>query len=173
MKHLLALTTLVAAANAHSSDEIENIKASQAGYTAPMAKQSSSACKTKPLDPNQLIQRVSKKTSAYILLFNEIRIFEKFGSNIKLILIPFLLKYDLNMSNPEHVTALADAINGNLNLGTYTQLIPESNDAGRVGALVIDGLSGDIDFPYGDIKPLYTVGEINVCEENHGDVVSY
>ena len=79
----------------------------------------------------------------------------------------------MNTTNPEHAYALAAAVNGNLQLGSITELIPEANDAGRVGALVIDGLSGDDHFPYGDIKPLYTVGEINMCEKNHGEVVRF
>ena len=78
----------------------------------------------------------------------------------------------MDITDPIHATALAQAVNGNLQLGSITQLIPEANDAARVGALVIDGLSGDDSFPHGPMKPLYTVGEINQCEENHGDVVS-
>jgi hypothetical protein len=78
----------------------------------------------------------------------------------------------LNVTDPDHASAIAQAVNGNLFLGSITQLIPEATDAGRVGALVVDGLSGDTRFPHGDIKPLLTVGEINQCEENHGDVVS-
>ena len=78
----------------------------------------------------------------------------------------------MNISNPEDAIALASAVNGHLQLGSTTQNIAEANDAGRVGALVIDGLSGDVNFPHGDIKPLYTVGEVNMCEENHGEVVS-
>ena len=78
----------------------------------------------------------------------------------------------MDITDPTHATALAQAVNGNLQLGSITQNIAEANDAGRVGALVIDGLSGDDSFPHGPIKPLFTVGEVNQCEENHGDVVS-
>ena len=78
----------------------------------------------------------------------------------------------MNITNPEHAYALAAAVNGHLRLGSLTQLIPEANDAGRVGAMVLDGLSGDDKFPFGDMKALYTVGEVNMCEENHGEVVS-
>ena len=60
----------------------------------------------------------------------------------------------------------------NLQLDSITQHISEANDASRVGALVLDGVSGDVNFPHGNIKPVMTVGEINMCEENHGDVVS-
>lgn len=78
----------------------------------------------------------------------------------------------MNITDPEDLFALSQAVNGNLQLGSITQNIAEANDAGRVGALVIDGVSGDENFPWGKIKPLYTVGEINMCEENHGEVVS-
>ncbi len=74
-------------------------------------------------------------------------------------------------NNPDHAFALSAALNGNLQLGGITQNIAEANDAGRVDTFVIDGLAGDVNFPNGDIKPLYTVGEINMCEENHGEAV--
>jgi len=79
----------------------------------------------------------------------------------------------LNVTDPDHASAIAQAVMGNLLLGSITQNIAEANDATRVGALVVDGLSGDVRFPHGDIKPILTVGEINQCEENHGDVVSF
>lgn len=78
----------------------------------------------------------------------------------------------MNMSNPDHAIALAAAVNGHLQLGSTTSLIPEANDAGRVGAIIVDGLSGDDKFPHGNIKPLFTVGEVNMCEKNQGEVVS-
>lgn len=78
----------------------------------------------------------------------------------------------MNMSNPEHIMAIDSVMAGELNIGTITALIPESTDAMRVGALVEDGKSGATRFPHGPIKALFTVGEINACEENHGDVVS-
>jgi len=81
-----------------------------------------------------------------------------------------IARYDMDMSDPDHAFTLSAAVQGHLQLGSITQNIAEANDAGRVGAHVIDGLSGDVNFPFGDIKPLYTVGEINMCEENHGDV---
>jgi hypothetical protein len=77
----------------------------------------------------------------------------------------------MNESNPEHVEAISAAVNGELRLGSITAVIAESSDAARVGAEVLDGAAGDDNFPHGDIKPLLTVGEINMCEENHGDVV--
>jgi len=81
-----------------------------------------------------------------------------------------IARYGMNISNPEHLYAVSAAVNGHLQLGSITEMIIEANDAGRVGAPVIDGLSGDTSFPYGDIKPILTVGEVNMCEENHGDV---
>lgn len=78
----------------------------------------------------------------------------------------------MDITDPDHLSALSQAVNGNLQLGSITQNIAEANDATRVGALVIDGLSGDSNFPHGNIKPVMTVGEINMCDENHGDVVS-
>eukprot|EP00934_Nitzschia_sp_Nitz4_P001248 Nitzschia sp. Nitz4//scaffold17_size182527//93321//96006//NITZ4_001857-RA/size182527-snap-gene-0.297-mRNA-1//-1//CDS//3329539349//1248//frame0 len=83
-----------------------------------------------------------------------------------------IARYDLNISDPAHVAALADAVTGRMSIGSNTQLIPEANDAARTDALMIDGLSGDISFPHGMLKPLATVGEINMCEENHGDVMT-
>ena len=77
------------------------------------------------------------------------------------------------MSNPDHLRALSDAVSGRMAIGSHTQLIPEASDAIRTGALVVDGLSGDINFPYGAMKPLITVGEINMCAgDGHGEVVS-
>jgi len=79
-------------------------------------------------------------------------------------------KYNLNLTDPIHQDALSKAVNGHLQLGSITQNIAEANDADMVGALIVDGLSGDDSFPHGDIKPLFTVGEINMCEENNGEV---
>ena len=58
---------------------------------------------------------------------------------------------------------------GGLQLGAITDLIAESSDAARTGAPVADGKSGDTNFPYGDIKAIMTVGEINMCPENTGE----
>lgn len=82
----------------------------------------------------------------------------------------FQIQYGMNMSNPEHVMAIDAVMAGDLNIGTITELLPESSDAMRVGALVEDGKSGATNFPHGPIKALFTVGEINACEENHMDV---
>ena len=77
------------------------------------------------------------------------------------------------MTIPAHVRALAMAANGNLGIGSTTQLIPEANDASRVDdVLVVDGLSGDTRFPFGDLKALFTTGELNMCDnEVRGDIV--
>ena len=85
-------------------------------------------------------------------------------------LYAFGLKYHLNISDPVHVEALAEAVTGRLALGSHNQLIMEANDASRTGAMVIDGLNGDINFPHGTLKPLITVGEVNMCEINLGEV---
>ena len=79
----------------------------------------------------------------------------------------------MDIKNPDHGFALTAAVYGSLELGSITQNIAEANDAGRVDALILDGLSGDTNFPHGDLKPLLTVGEINMCEENHGEAVSF
>ena len=77
----------------------------------------------------------------------------------------------MNTTDVEHIFSLESALAGELALGSITDLIPESSDAVRTGAVVADGLSGDTNFPFGPIKPILTVGEINMCEENLGDVV--
>ena len=80
----------------------------------------------------------------------------------------------MNMTNPEHLSALSMALSGSLALGIHTDLIAEASDAGRTGAMVADGKSGDLNFPFGSLKPFATVGEINMCEgDNHGEAVSY
>ena len=82
-----------------------------------------------------------------------------------------LARYDVNVTEESHARALASAVEGNLAIGSTTELIPEANDAARVGALVVDGLSGDARFPHGDLKALFTVGEVNMCDNEHfGDV---
>lgn len=44
-------------------------------------------------------------------------------------------------------------------IGHHTALIAEASDAGQSGAPVLDGQSGDVDFPHGNLKVLATVGE--------------
>ena len=53
-------------------------------------------------------------------------------------------------------------------VGSNTALICEASDAAVSGATVEDGKSGDIDFPYMDIKVLVTAGERSVCEDSYG-----
>jgi len=44
-------------------------------------------------------------------------------------------------------------------LGWHTALLAEAADAGSRDELVRDGASGDTDFPFGNLKPLLTIGE--------------
>jgi hypothetical protein len=53
-------------------------------------------------------------------------------------------------------------------IGSITALIPEASDASITGANIADGESGDVDFPYGSIKVLATIGERSVCESSTG-----
>lgn len=53
-------------------------------------------------------------------------------------------------------------------VGSTTALIAEANDAAAFGAPVEDGMSGDVDFPHGNLKVLATVGERSVCPESFG-----
>lgn len=70
---------------------------------------------------------------------------------------------------------MLSAVAGQLALGSSDQLIAEANDASRRNAVVADGFSGDINFPFGPFKVLITVGELNYCveDEGYGDSVSY
>lgn len=54
-------------------------------------------------------------------------------------------------------------------VGGHTARIPEAADAGDNAALKIDGQDGDVDFPFGNLKPLYTVGEY---DKNTGYVLT-
>lgn len=56
-------------------------------------------------------------------------------------------------------------------IGSITALIPEAADAAISGATVADGESGDTDFPYGNLKPLATVGEVSVCDDSMGEMI--
>lgn len=53
-------------------------------------------------------------------------------------------------------------------IGSTTALVPEASDASITGAPIVDGKSGDIDFPHGSLKVLATVGERSVCESSIG-----
>jgi len=79
-------------------------------------------------------------------------------------------KYGLNTTDPSDMAALGQMMSGALALGTNTQFIVEANDASRTGALILDGVSGDTQWPFGQFKPLITVGEISYCEDSLGMV---
>jgi hypothetical protein len=53
-------------------------------------------------------------------------------------------------------------------IGSNTALLCEAADASATGAPVVDGESGDTDFPHGNLKVLATMGERSVCEESEG-----
>jgi hypothetical protein len=53
-------------------------------------------------------------------------------------------------------------------IGSNTALLCEAADASATGAPVMDGESGDTDFPHGNIKVIATMGERSVCEESEG-----
>jgi len=78
---------------------------------------------------------------------------------------------DVNNATPDILEALLTGVTGQLGIGSTTELICEANDASRTDALVQDGFSGDVNFPFGKIKPLATVGELNYCvnDEARGD----
>lgn len=44
-------------------------------------------------------------------------------------------------------------------IGGHTALVAEASDAGDNPDFLIDGQSGDVDFPFGNLKPIGTVGE--------------
>jgi hypothetical protein len=56
-------------------------------------------------------------------------------------------------------------------VGSITDLIVEAGDAAVSGAPVADGKSGDVAFPYGEIKAIVTAGERSVCDESRGQVI--
>lgn len=51
-------------------------------------------------------------------------------------------------------------------IGSNTALLPEANDASVTGAPVEDGMSGDTNFPHGNLKTLATAGERSVCPDS-------
>jgi hypothetical protein len=58
-----------------------------------------------------------------------------------------------------------------MTVGSITELIPEAADASVTDAPVVDGKSGDTDFPHGKLKPLVTVGQYNSCGDTQGEMV--
>ena len=55
-----------------------------------------------------------------------------------------------------------------ISVGSTTALICEASDAAVSNAPIVDGQSGDIDFPHGNIKPIATGGERSVCDSTYG-----
>lgn len=53
-------------------------------------------------------------------------------------------------------------------VGSNTALLAEASDAAVTGATVADGMSGDTDFPFMDMKVLLSSGERSVCPESYG-----
>ena len=53
-------------------------------------------------------------------------------------------------------------------IGSNTGLLPEASDASVSGAPVVDGESGDTDFPFMDMKTLLSAGERSVCADSWG-----
>ncbi|KAL7577323.1 hypothetical protein ACA910_002061 [Epithemia clementina (nom. ined.)] len=56
-------------------------------------------------------------------------------------------------------------------IGSTTQIIADAADAGYSGAPIVDGMSGDTNFPHGDLKVLTTVGEYSICEDSAGEMI--
>jgi hypothetical protein len=59
-----------------------------------------------------------------------------------------------------------------ITVGSTTALIPEASDAAVTGATVEDGMSGDTDFPHGNLKPIVTVGERSICKASYGQKIT-
>lgn len=55
-----------------------------------------------------------------------------------------------------------------ITVGSTTALACEASDAAVSGAPVEDGKSGDVNFPYGNIKAIATGGERSVCNSTYG-----
>jgi hypothetical protein len=68
----------------------------------------------------------------------------------------------------EVISGLTQYKNEGIYIGSTTALIAEAADASATGAPIIDGRSGDIDFAFGPLKPLATVGERSVCDASLG-----
>jgi hypothetical protein len=69
------------------------------------------------------------------------------------------------------VSGLMQYATEGLTIGSIVDLLPEASDASITGAPVIDGKSGDTDFPFGPLKAIATVGERSVCPESNGQKV--
>ncbi|KAL7577324.1 hypothetical protein ACA910_002062 [Epithemia clementina (nom. ined.)] len=56
-------------------------------------------------------------------------------------------------------------------IGSITEIIVDAADAGYSGAPIVDGKSGDTNFPHGALKVLATVGEYSICEDSAGEMI--
>jgi hypothetical protein len=62
------------------------------------------------------------------------------------------------------IEAGLDQYRTGLSIGSTTALIAEASDATATGVTIVDGESGNINFPHGKLKPIATIGERSVCE---------
>lgn len=82
---------------------------------------------------------------------------------------PMMMKVLSTMLGYDEVIAgLEQYKNEGISIGSTTALICEASDAAVSGAPIVDGESGDIEFPHGRIKAIATGGERSVCEDNYG-----
>jgi hypothetical protein len=57
------------------------------------------------------------------------------------------------------------------NIGSIQESIAEASDAAATGVPVMDGMSGNVNFPHGNMKPIVTIGERSVCDDSQGKKV--
>jgi hypothetical protein len=76
-----------------------------------------------------------------------------------------------NMGYAEDILQALELYADGFTIGSTQELIVEAQDAAVSGATVRDGQAGDTDFPFGDIKPIVTMGERSVCSESMGQTV--
>ena len=122
------------------------------------------SCNPQPLNAHKLVEKVRSSASTCSLFVGFLC-----DHSSGCLCVCLVSQYNLSISDPEHVAALSAAVNGRLCLGSTTSFIQEARDAGLASD---HSLSGDTNWPYGGFKPLITVGEINMCEANHGEAVS-
>lgn len=53
-------------------------------------------------------------------------------------------------------------------IGSIRESIAEASDANATGYPIVDGMSGDVRFPHGNMKPIVTMGERSVCNASNG-----
>jgi hypothetical protein len=56
-----------------------------------------------------------------------------------------------------------------LYIGDIKELIAEASDANATGVAIIDGKSGNVNFPHGNLKPIATVGERSACANSKNE----